>query len=409
VQKKFLKDVSGVFSGTLLAQLIPIAGTFALARIYTPSSFGQYSVWLGCVLFLSTVMTCRFEMSLPMEEDGNPRRVAVVFTMVTIALMSSIAIALFWLLVTTKLSPISKLPAILIIIVIPASAFQAAVQTMQNWAAADGRYKHLSIIRIAQASSIVLIQIIIGLKNSNSSYLGIGYLSGALISLCICIMVMPIHDVSVQNLTAQLIAFWSRHRRFPIYSLPADSVSAATAQLPIIIVASRFGEETAGFLSMSLRMVGAPMGLLSLSVLDVFKRHAAQAYRERRECTAEYIHSFKMLCIISFLSSLSIVLFGKEVFSVIVGTSWINAASMSIILLPRFALGFIASPLSYMVYIVGKQQIDLIWQLALLVMCISTLLIPKNSNSALMIYSISYALLYIIYIHMSYNYSRGEK
>ena len=83
-----------------------------------------------------------------------------------------------------------------------------------------------------------------------------------------------------------LTAFWSRHRRFPQYSLPADAVNTAAVQLPVMVVAGRFGAEAAGLLAMTLKTLGAPIGLLGKSVLDVFKRYAAAAWRDQRACSA---------------------------------------------------------------------------------------------------------------------------
>ena len=77
-------------------------------------------------------------------------------------------------------------------------------------------------------------------------------------------------------------------------------------------------------------------------------------------------------------------------------------------LLPRFGLGFIASPLSYIVYVVGKQHLDLIWQLALLGVTLTTLLLIASFNTALLCYSVGYGLLYIIYLWMSYQFSCGS-
>jgi O-antigen/teichoic acid export membrane protein len=409
MSRAFLKSVSYVLSGTFLAQLIPIAGTFVLARIFTPSSFGQYSVWLGIVLFLSVVVTCRFEMSLAVEDDGAARYVAVAMTLVTIVLGSIIATAMLFVVLSVSKWTIIRLPMGLLLITIPTAALLAATQTLQNWAAADGRYTHLSVNRLVQATSIVLLQIGLGLIRPDSSCLGFGYLAGIVVALSTGFILMPISGFQLVNIIKKLVDFWKSQKRFPLYSLPADSLSAATAQLPVIIVASRFGEDAAGLLSMALRMVGAPMALLSSSVLDVFKRHASTAFRDRGECRAEYLHAFRILLVVAFVSSIAIISLSKPLFALFFDHKWLGASAFCIWLLPRFALGFVASPLSYIVYIVGKQQIDLAWQITLIGMTVPVLFLVGSLQSSVSIYAWCYGFLYLIYIAMSYRFSMGNK
>jgi O-antigen/teichoic acid export membrane protein len=408
MSKSFFHSVSYVFAGTFLAQLIPIAGTFLLARIFAPSDFGIYSVWLGFVLFLSVVLTGRFEMSLAVEHDGDPRRHAAVMTLLTIALVSAIAGCLLWLVMHIQIALISSLPLILILIAVPTSALVAAIQTFQNWAAADGCYTHLSAIRLVQATLIVLLQIGFGFLKPDAFGLGVGYFAGTLAAFSVCLVLMPIRLPPITGIKQQYFDFWKSQRRFPIYSLPADSLSAATAQLPVIIVASRFGEDSAGLLAMALRMVGAPMSLLSASVLDVFKRHASTAFRERGECRLEYLHAFRILLTVAITSTVAIVFLAKPLFDLFFDPKWLGAAAICVWLLPRFAGGFVASPLSYMVYIVGKQQLDLIWQLALAFVTLLVLLFLDPMQSALIVYASCYGILYMVYLYMSYRFSCGS-
>ena len=410
MSKGFIKSVVAVLTGTLVAQVIPVIGTLVLARIFNPASFGLYSTWLGFVMFLGVVLTCRFEMALAVESDGQPRCWAALAIMKTIGITSLFTLLVLGVTMLLKLEFLDKFSLGLLVILIPAAALLAGTQTLQNWAAADGRYRHLSLMRIFQAGSVVGFQVGFGLLASNPFELASGYLAGTLVGLLVGLLLFPPKagdSISIGS-RESLPDFWRRQRRFPAFSLPADAVSAATAQLPIVLVAARFGSEAAGLLAMALRMVGAPMTLLSASVLDVFKRHAAQAYREKSECRAEYLHSLGLLFIVAAGASIAIALFARPFFAKLFDASWSNAGIITLLLLPRFSIGFIASPLSYVVYIVGKQHIDLIWQLALLSMTLMALLLPSTFNAALLFYSVGYGLLYVVYLWMSYHFSCGK-
>jgi hypothetical protein len=73
-----------------------------------------------------------------------------------------------------------------------------------------------------------------------------------------------------------------------------------------------------------------------------------------------------------------------------------------------FTLRFVASPLSYVFYVANKQHIDLIWQCCLLIMTIATLTLANSGHNALFIYSAGYSMLYLIYIALSYHFSKGS-
>ena len=161
---------------------------------------------------------------------------------------------------------------------------------------------------------------------------------------------------------------------------------------------------------MTMRILGAPIGLLGKSVLDVFKRHAAISYRERGECRADYVRTFRILAIASLGSCLVMASVSESFFALAFGENWRGAGTIAVWLLPLFALRFIASPLSYMVYIAGKQHVDLVWQVALLAMTIAALNIPFYGHDiALQAYSAGYSLLYIVYLAMSYRFSLGNR
>ncbi len=405
----FWSSVVSVLTGTAFAQVIPILGSLILSRQYAPDEFGVFSVWLGMVLLLGVAFTGRFETTIAIEPDGKPRRVAVISTLTTALLAACVSGMLLGIAMLIDSGWMGSTPATLVAASVPTALAIATSQIWQSWAAAEGHYRQLSVMRISQAATVTIIQIGAGIFYASAEALAIAYLFGVLLSLVVSVRLMPLGALPDEKPAATIRNFWHRHRRFPLMSLPADLINTAAAQLPIIIVASRFGAEIAGLLAMSMRILGAPIGLLGKSVLDVFKRHAATSFRERGECRSDYIQTFKVLALGS-LAFCVVMAFSSEVlFAVAFGETWRGAGTIAVWLLPLFALRFIASPLSYMVYIAGKQHVDLIWQVALLGMTLASLYIPERHDLALQSYSAGYSFLYAVYLAMSYRFSLGER
>ena len=405
---EFWRNVGAVLTGSAAAQLVPIAGSVVIARLYAPAEFGIFSAWLGVVMFLGVILSARFETALAIEEDGEPRRLGMLSTLATIALSSALAVLI--LLAALWLLPNDLLPftPVMWATLLPAGALVAIAQAWQSWAAAEGEYRQLTSMRIVQASTVTLAQIIAGFYYAHADALATAYALGIALGIFQAQWIMPLGKFPHGGAQSTVRKFWLRHRRLPQFSLLADSLNSLAAQMPVLLIAARFGAEVAGLLAMTLRIMGAPIGLLGKSVLDVFKRQAALSYRTRGECRAEYIETFKILSGLSIICGLVLFFTSEEIFAKAFGEAWRQSGVIAIWLLPLFALRFVASPLSYMFYIAEKQHLDLIWQIALLVATYFCLTATSSSSNAIKAYAIAYSALYIIYIKISYTLSKGD-
>jgi len=405
----YWRSVASVLTGSAVAQVIPILGSVIIARQFAPSVFGEFSAWLGIVLLLAVLLPCRFEMALAIEGDGEPRRLAVISILVTACLVGCVTAVL--LAIGLMLFPylLAKFSFILIIVWLPAALAIAVANIWQSWAAAEGRYRQLSMMRITQAIAVTLIQIAMGFFQPSAGNLAVAYLLGVVLAVFVSAYLLPLGRFPIGQTINSVASFWLRQRHFPIFSLPAGLINTAAAQLPVVIVASRFGADTAGLLAMTIKVLGAPSGLLGKSVLDVFKRHAASGFRERGECRKEYRRTLYVLALGALVFCLVMLFASEPFFALAFGNAWRNSGLIAVWLLPLFALRFIASPLSYMVYIAGKQHIDLVWQLSFFCMTVFSLFLSTNYKSALQVYGLTCGVLYVIYLVMSYRFSLGVK
>ncbi|MBO6633384.1 MAG: oligosaccharide flippase family protein [Rhizobiaceae bacterium] len=395
-----------VFSGTALAQLIPLLGSLVIARLFVPAEFGTFMAWLGIATLVGVFVTCRFEMALPLENDGEPRSVAamatVAITLIAITLVVMVGLPIF-LLIEEQLP---ALPPALIALLVPAFISLAASQIWQAWAAAEGLFRALPAMRIVQAASITGLQVSVGLIAPSASGLAASHIAGVVVGVAIMMFWLPPRRLPGGITT--LLMFWRRYRKFPYFALPADTINTASVQLPLMIIAGRFGAEAAGYVALAFRTLGAPISLMGTAVLDVFKRRSSTAWRARGECRSEYLQTLGVLAAGSVVATLAFFSVGEELFALAFGERWRKAGQLAIILLPLFALRFVASPLSYLFYLAEKQHIDLMWQVCLLAMTLSTLFLPNEFRDALLSYALGYGLLYVAYLVLSFRFSRGN-
>lgn len=401
----YWRSVALVFSGTAAAQAIPLAGSLIIARLFAPAEFGIFTAWLGIAAIVGVFVTGRLEMALALEPDGEPRARAAMATVAT-TLMLVVVVAVIggpaYLLFSGRLP---ALPPLLIGLFLPAFVVLAASQIWQAWAAAEGLFRALSAMRIAQAAAITGLQIVAGIVSPSASTLASAQIAGVAIGVAVMMRRLP--PRRLEGGLATIRAFWRRYRKFPLFALPADTVNTAAGQLPLAIVASRFGADSAGFVALAFRTLGAPISLMGTAVLDVFKRRASTAWRTRGDCRHEYLQTFAVLAAGSLLATVAFFFAGEELFAFAFGEKWRPAGEAAVILLPLFALRFVASPLSYVFYIAEKQHVDLMWQVCLLVTTLAALLLPPDYEQALLGYALGYGLLYVVYLVLSYRFSLG--
>lgn len=398
-----------VLAGTAGAQSIPILGSLVLARLYAPAEFGAFSTWVGLVALSAVVITGRFEMALALESDGEPRRIAAGATLLT-ALIGCVPLILIVLALRTVVLERTVGNALFAILV-PAALLTAWAQTWLCWTAAEGRFRLLSVIRIAQAASITGLQIAAGFIWHSALALALAQIAGLLAGLTVASWCMPIgwrslfHD---HRFVQGVLAFWKRQRRFLYFSLPSDTINSSAAQIPLILVTSRFGSESGGFLALTQRTLGAPIGLLGASVLDVFRRQAASSFRLQGNCRDDYVRTFKVLAAGALAVACVILVGGPTLFRWVFGARWEFSGNLAQWMTPMYALRFVASPLSYVFYVAGRQHLDLIWQSCLLVLTVLTLGLSGALRGSIINYMAAYSLLYVVYLLISYRLSLGR-
>ena len=404
----FWKSVTSVLTGTAMAQAIPIIGSLAIARLYTVDDFGVYSAWLGIVLILSVISTGRFEASIAIQAPGENQILAFQATNFFIVGMGIVLSCLLIIITQADISWLKIFELEFLLLLIPTGMVMAFSQTQQSLLAASGQYKLLSVLRVIQALLIVVPQIIIGYWFKSPIHLAATHFIGVLIT----ILIVRYFDSTLKLFTFYnkklLLNFYTKYKKFLIYSLPADSMNSLAAQLPVIVVTVNFGSEKGGILALTMRTLGAPIGILGKSVLDVFKKYASDEYRLLGNCSSIYLKTLYYLTFLAGLFSIFIFFFSKVLFAVLFGSEWTEAGDIAILLLPLFALRFIASPLSYLIYIAEKQNIDLVWQICLLFMTLTVLFSGVSFEDTIKLYSAGYAILYLAYIRLTYKMSLNE-
>ena len=187
-----------------------------------------------------------------------------------------------------------------------------------------------------------------------------------------------------------------RYKKFPMYNIWAAFMNTISWQLPILMLTTFFSTSIAGLYALGLMMIQMPMNLIGTSISQVFLQHASVAKDNDRLSTLVE-DTCSILLIISILPFILLSLIGGDLFAIVFGSQWKDAGIFVQILAPWALIWFITSPLTTISIVLEKQEINLIYNIIILITRLISLLIGGlfgNVYLALFLFMISGVLVY---------------
>jgi O-antigen/teichoic acid export membrane protein len=130
----------------------------------------------------------------------------------------------------------------------------------------------------------------------------------------------------------------------------------------------------------------------------VYKQKLTDPKTTDKDLKRYYKKMFVFLLFIGLPPFLIFMFIGKELFSYVFGSEWRIAGEYAVILAPMFYLRFIASPLSYFLYLKEKQEVNIVAHIALVSSSLLAFYFCKSVPEILATISIIFSLIYLWYI-----------
>lgn len=404
----YWRNVATVLSGAVGAQALPLLAAPLLTRLCTPGELGAYSVWLGIVAIAAIGATLRMEAAMILDHEPERQRACfrVVFYSATVT-----ALALTLLAAGARLAGVdaaARLSWTALLTLGVGTWLTGCMQTTLAFATSHNAFGKAARAKVVTAGVIVATQLILLYAGLGGVGLVLGHLIGTVVGFATArLLLRPPSAPIGWRIDAQQREYLVRHQKFWRYSLPSNLLNGAVSQLPLFLIGMRHGALAAGLFALTQRVLSAPISLIAASVLEVFKRESVREFEEHGNCARAYRHTFKALALLGVGPALVLLLFAPDLFALVFGERWRAGGELAQLMAPLFLLNFIASPLSYVFFVAGRQQADLWWQVALFAMTLGAFLAPGSIAQNVLWYVIGYSCLYLIYLHMSWQCSRN--
>lgn len=395
--------------GASAAQFIPILVMPVLSRLFAPEDFGILGVYLALVAILSVAGSWRIEHAVLIEADPARAeaiarlciRLCVFTAAVVLAIVGVLDIAVGDL-VHLKLSRLS-------LYLIPLGLFgNAVIQVYTVRLLRRQSITPLARARVGQAVTTASASIAAGLLSGSGESLILASLAGQTVALA---MMVPHAGSPLRANVASLPSVLPQYGRFALFTLPADLLSAASAQLPIFFVASFFGAEAAGAFLMAQRVLLVPLSVVGSAVMDLFKTDASRLFAAQGNCRALTRRTMLALGAVSIPPAIVLILFAPPLFGLVFGAQWHLAGILCQWLAVPAFLRLVTTPISYNFYLAKRQAEDFAAQAYGVA---STVLIfgiahwrGYGASESIAIYAVNLSVLYAYYAFRSLSLSRG--
>lgn len=376
-RNRFWKNVLILAGGSGSAQLIAIAATPFLTRIFTPDDFGVLTTFLSVLSIIVVVAALRYEIAIPLPDSSIDAAHLYGLGGLIVLLMTGASILILWLLRSSlsSWSTFSQLGHILWLL--PLGILLGGLfQISSYWHIRERNFKHLTQVNISQSGSKALGQLILGVLHTG--YIGLinGYIFGRFVAVIILLyQILRSGKLEFKRINFSGIKQVAiRYRRFPIYSSWSALLNQSGAQIATILLAFFWGTQVTGWFGLAQRVGGIPIGLVGRSVSQVYLSEVSRLRYEHPLAMKQLF--LKTSARLFLFVGMPIVLLGSIspwMFSFIFGEKWHTSGWYVAALLPMLLGQIVVSPLAHTMNILERQDLQLVWDFSRMIAAITSI------------------------------------
>lgn len=351
-------------SAAAISQVMAFFSAPILARLFPPEAFGSYALFSSIAGILGCLACWRYQQALVLPESNDDARMLVVGCLGILCLWTCVAF-LILLAFRETLCQLLNWPEGrgLMFWVVPLLALGGLAQIADSWLVRTGRFGFKGAERAASSLSTISANLLFGIQGlATGGYLVFSGFVGAALGLAIQARGVRdmIHDGFRDATRSRVKAQLVRYRRFPLIDSWAGLLNVSSVNLAPLLLGAFFSQAIVGQYSRCLALVQAPMVLIGAAVGQVFYQRAA-----REKSTGQLPGFVRRVFVLLVAGALFPFCFlgiaGREIFVLFLGNRWEMAGEFSQLASPWCLAVFIGSPLSTLLFVFEKQNINLLF------------------------------------------------
>lgn len=357
------KSISKLATGAAFGQAIGLLVYPLLTRLYEPAEMGVLAAYTSLVGIVSVAASLRYEQAILLPfAKRDAAALAILSSWVALSVSLVLAgVLTFW----PELSPAHSRPnEALITTLVPIGVLAIATYQILNMLALRrSQYGLIGKTRAIQAIAGGAVQVAGGFAGIGTPALVIGSLgsqAAGILSLVPPRGRSPVGH-SLKRSAARVSHVARRYRKFPAVGAPSAFMNSAGLLLPAYLISQNFGFEQAGFYSLAVLVLSAPVQLIGRSTAQVFYSEASKnGGSAQNSARSMLIRITVRLALIGAVPALLIMIFGPQAFTTIFGADWgLSGVYCSLLALP-YLCAVVSSPAGQAFLVAERQELSLI-------------------------------------------------
>ncbi|EOB9472247.1 TPA: type 8 capsular polysaccharide synthesis protein Cap8K [Staphylococcus aureus] len=404
---KFIGDSFLMILSSGIAQVILIITTPIITRLYSPTEFGEFTIFSNIAMILIPIINARYDLLIVNTKNDRSANILSQISFLISLLILLILIPIFA--ISAWLYPNFILDFIFIIIML---FLVSLTNIFTNYLNKERKYKVLSLINVFRAGSMALLQIIFGLLALGSLGLIIGFSLSYIAGITLGYKTFKKHFNIVRDKEETKTLFLENKNQL-VYSTPSILLNSLSFSVVVFFIGILYTNTEVGIYGMAIRVLGIPVTIISLGLSKIFMQQANDYYIEHGNFRNLLLKFSSILVIVSIILYVPLYLFSEELVNILLGHSWVDAITVIKIVIPLFVIRLIVSTVSLSVIVLQKQQLELILQALFLIGTTATFVISKMLNLTFLnfvsINTIVLIVSYMIFFIALYYFAKNKQ
>jgi O-antigen/teichoic acid export membrane protein len=360
-----------ILLGTGIGQLVVLAVSPVLTRLYTPDEYGVFTVFVAVVSVLGTFTLFRLDAAIPLPRSDR-LAASVAWVGIAACTLMSLLIGLLAPVLGPAVADLVNSPALATVWWwVAAATFMVAIdQVLLTWMVREKRYPALGLRNALQGIGQAAGQVGLAWTPIRSVGLLVGWIIGRIAAVGGLFSRGGLLRQGVPRARTMRAAV-VRYRRFPLIASWSSLLNSLGQQAPLLVISAYYGSVTIGLLGLTVKVMAAPVVLLGQAVARVFQGEASEAIRDRhRPLRPILMSNVKVLAAISVVMAIVVMVGGPWLFGVIYGAEWEPSGQFARLLAVGYAAQLTVSPVSQILLILERQTRQFLWDATRLVITV---------------------------------------
>jgi len=359
------KDTSILVLGTIASQLILIAVSPFITRLYEPGEFGILAIYTSMLGAVGSVLSLRYDMAIVLPRSRRTANDLVNLSFL-VTLITSFAALIFVYFLDDQIAKVfgQDEGGVIQWLLVASVLILGVHQIILFWAIRNKTYSAIAGSKLSHSIFMTGVHLI-GFR-FGSITLVVGQIVGRICAIAYLYYFTCLRKRLFFKKTkkGRMLATARQYRKFPIYTTWSALANSAGVQLPIMLFALFFSISAAGYYALAERILMLPMSVVGEAIQGVFFSSIAHEVREKR---AGIIigHFFGILARLAIPPMLLVLFFAPETFAFIFGVKWGYSGELAQWMAIWVFVQFCTGPLTLVFAAMKHNGLDFILQIVL--------------------------------------------